>query len=60
MGWDVAAKVNALSIRKQDNSAGRDEGARIYDAGQLRSGAKIKLPPEWQAKLDRNRAAAGM
>lgn len=59
-GWDVAAKVNALSIGKQDNTAGRDAGARIYDAGQLRSGSKIKLPPEWQAKLDRNRAAAGL
>lgn len=53
-GWDVAAKVNALSIGKKDNTAGREAGARIFDAGQLRRGAAIKLPPMWQEKLDRN------
>jgi cyclophilin family peptidyl-prolyl cis-trans isomerase len=53
-GWEVAAKVNALSIGKQDNTAGREAGARIFDAGQLRQGAPIKLPPAWQQKLDRN------
>jgi hypothetical protein len=50
----VAAKVNALSIGKQDNTAGREAGARIFDAGQLRRGAPVKLPPAWQEKLDRN------
>lgn len=53
-GWDVAAKVNALSIGKKDNTAGREAEARIFDAGQLRRGAAIKLPPAWQEKLDRN------
>jgi hypothetical protein len=43
-GWDVAVRINQLSIGKPDNTAGRDEGAAIVDAGQLRSGDPIALP----------------
>ncbi len=50
-GWDVAAKINALSIGKKDNTAGRDAGARIVDAGQLRRGAPARLPSKYQARL---------
>lgn len=48
-GWDVAVRINQLSIGKADNTAGRDEGAVIVDAGQLRSGDPIVLPDVEQA-----------
>ena len=47
-GWDVAVRINQLSIGKPDNTAGRDEGA-VIDTGQLRSGDPIVLPDVQQA-----------
>jgi hypothetical protein len=45
-GWDVAVRINQLSIGKPENTAGRDEGAVIVDAGQLRPGDPIQLPDD--------------
>ena len=42
-------RINQLSIGKPENTAGRDEGAVIVDAGQLRSGDPIVLPDVEQA-----------
>jgi hypothetical protein len=52
-GWDVAMRINQLSIGKPENTAGRDEGVVIVDAGQLRSGDAIPLPAD-----DKQTAAA--
>ena len=35
-GWEVAAKINALSKGKPDNTAGSEEQAMIVNSGQIR------------------------
>jgi len=45
-GWEVAWRINQLSVGKPDNQAGREEEAVITDSGQLRRGDPIVLPAE--------------
>lgn len=45
-GWEVAVRINQLSIGQPENTAGRDAGAVIVDAGQLRAGDPIPLPDD--------------
>ncbi len=50
-GWEVAARINALSRGKKSNTAGREAGAVITDSGQLRAGAPIALPGPYRSRL---------
>ena len=37
-GWDVAHQVNLLSKGKPENTATKDDGAQITQAGMIREG----------------------
>ena len=37
-GWEVAQRINELSLGKKENTATRADGIKIVDAGQLRRG----------------------
>ena len=40
-GWHVAEAVNELSRGKKDNTATKDDGAKIADSGQIRKGSLV-------------------
>lgn len=56
-GWEVAARINKLSLGKKDNTVGREAGALITDSGELRRGTPIVLPEPYRSQLAARSAA---